>query len=122
MTRHDVFFAHHEQFFAVDLDGLAGVLAEQDAVADFDVERTNLAVFETLAFADGYDFALIGLFGCGVRESRCRTAVLRSSSRRLTITRSCKGRSFIRYFSSLLKLENGPTSFVSTQNERVLII
>jgi hypothetical protein len=33
---HDVFLAHHEQFFAVDLDGLPGVLAEQNAVADLD--------------------------------------------------------------------------------------
>src|ERR1700709_1863425 len=28
---HDVFFAHHEQLFALDLDGLAGVLAEENA-------------------------------------------------------------------------------------------
>src|SRR5688500_9734643 len=35
---HDVFFAHHEQFFAFDFHGLAGVFAEKHAVADFDVD------------------------------------------------------------------------------------
>ena len=65
---HDVFFAHHEQFFAFDLDGLAGVLAEQDAVADLDVEREDLAVVVNLALADGHDFALVGLFGGGVGD------------------------------------------------------
>jgi hypothetical protein len=34
--REQVFFLHDEQFVAVDLDGLAAVLAEQDAVADLD--------------------------------------------------------------------------------------
>ena len=43
-----------------------GILAEQDLVADLDVERAHLAVFEDLALADGHDFALVGLLGGGV--------------------------------------------------------
>ena len=38
-TADEVFFAHHQELVAVDLDGLAAVLAEQDPVADLDVER-----------------------------------------------------------------------------------
>jgi hypothetical protein len=90
---HDVFFAHDEQFLAIDLDGLAGVLAEQNAVTHLDVHR-DLAVLVTLARADGQDFALIGLFGGGSGMT-IPEAVLRSASRRLTITRSCKGRIFM---------------------------
>src|SRR5689334_6595982 len=65
---HDVFFAHHEQLFAVDLDGAAGVLAEEDLVADFHVDRKELAVFIFLARADGEDLALVGLLGGGVGD------------------------------------------------------
>ena len=50
---HDVFFAHHEQFFAFDLDGLAGIFAEQNLVADLHVQRTDFAVFADFAFANG---------------------------------------------------------------------
>jgi hypothetical protein len=60
---HDVFFAHDEQFLAIDLDGLAGVLAEQHAVADLQRHRADLAVVLDLAGADGLDFALVGLLG-----------------------------------------------------------
>src|SRR5690349_984487 len=58
---HDVVFAHHQIFGALDLDRLARVLSEQDAVADFHVERAHLAVFQNLAVADRDDFALVGL-------------------------------------------------------------
>ena len=44
----------------------AAVLAEEDLVADLDVERTDLAVLENLAFADRYDLSLHGLFGRGI--------------------------------------------------------
>ena len=59
---HDVFFTHDQDFLAIDLDGLAGVLAEQNAVADLDVESDLLAVVVALARADGHDFTLGGLF------------------------------------------------------------
>src|SRR5579885_2384026 len=55
---HDVLFPHHEQLLAVDLDFRAAVLAEEDLVADLDVERTDLAVFENLAVADRDDLPL----------------------------------------------------------------
>src|SRR5450432_3973570 len=48
---HDVFLAHDHKLFAVDLDLASAVLAEQDLVADFYIERTDRAVFENLAFA-----------------------------------------------------------------------
>jgi hypothetical protein len=59
----EVFFAHHQQLIAIDLDGLAAVLAEQDPVADADVQRNEIALVIALARADGQDFTLIGLFG-----------------------------------------------------------
>ena len=65
---HDVFFAHHQQLVAFDLDGLAGVLAEQHTVADFHVERNQLALVVFLAGADGDDLALVGLFSGGVGD------------------------------------------------------
>ena len=46
---HDVFFAHDQRFLAIDLDALAGVLAEQHAVAHLHVDGNVLAVFIALA-------------------------------------------------------------------------
>src|SRR5581483_11397796 len=63
---HNVFLSHDDQLLAVDPDFRAAVLAEEDLVADLDVERTDLAVFENLAFADRYDLSLHGLFGRGI--------------------------------------------------------
>ena len=92
---HDVFLAHDEEFIALHLHGLAGILAEQHLVAGLDVERDQLAVVVLLALADGDDFALVGFLGRGVGITM-PPAVLRSSSMRLTMTRSCNGRIFIR--------------------------
>nr|CUV23397.1 conserved protein of unknown function [Ralstonia solanacearum]CUV38470.1 conserved protein of unknown function [Ralstonia solanacearum]CUV60263.1 conserved protein of unknown function [Ralstonia solanacearum] len=73
---HDVFFAHDQQFLAIHLHGLAGVLAEQHAVANLDVQRDRVALVVFLARADSQHFALIRLFcggvgnddaGCGLR-------------------------------------------------------
>src|SRR5665213_2754886 len=63
---HDVFFAHDHELFAVDLDLGSAVLAEQDLVADFYIERTDRAVFENLAFADRDDLSLHRLLCGGV--------------------------------------------------------
>src|ERR1700749_3746079 len=63
---HDVFFAHDHQVFAVDLDLSSAVLAEQDLVADLDVQWTHLTVFENLALTYCYDLALYRLFGRGI--------------------------------------------------------
>src|SRR5438067_2817643 len=67
---HDVFFAHDQQLFAVDLDGLAGVLAEQDAVADFHFQRTNVAVLLHFAVAHGENLTLVRLFCRCVRNDQ----------------------------------------------------
>src|SRR5262249_48815019 len=49
---HDVFLAHDEVLGAFDLHSAPRVLSEQDAVADFDVERLALPVLVPLARAD----------------------------------------------------------------------
>src|SRR6195256_2725479 len=59
----EVFFAHHQQFVAVDLDGLAAVFAEQDAIAHLDVQGDEIALVIALARADGQDFTLVRLLG-----------------------------------------------------------
>lgn len=65
---HDVFFAHYQKFVAVNFDGLTSVFAEENFVADFDVWRVLLAAVVALARAYGQHFALIRLFGGGVRD------------------------------------------------------
>src|SRR5580698_9650576 len=72
---HDVFFAHHEQFVAVDLDGLACVLAEQDAVTHLHVECDLCTLVVTLARADCQNFALIRLFCCGFGDHDARRSL-----------------------------------------------
>src|SRR5205814_1960483 len=64
--REDLVLAHDEEFLAIELDFLAGVLAEQDGVARLDVERHALAIIFGLAVADGDDLALLRLFLGGV--------------------------------------------------------
>src|SRR5579863_97393 len=63
---HNILLAHHNQFFSVDTHLGAAVLAEENLVADLDVEGTDLTVFENLALADRYDLSLHGLFGRGI--------------------------------------------------------
>src|ERR1700691_2580572 len=63
---HDVFFAHDHEIFTVDLDLGSAVFAEQDLVADLDIQRTDRAVFENLAFTDRHDLSLHRLFCRGV--------------------------------------------------------
>src|SRR5208283_1743570 len=65
---HDVFFAHDHQFFAIHLDFSTAVLAEEDLVADLDVERTHCAVFEDLALADSQNFSVDRLLGGRIRD------------------------------------------------------
>jgi len=82
MTGHDVFLAHHEEFFAIDFHFRAAVLAEQNVVAGFDVERANIAVLKDLALADSDDFALDG-FSVAESGITIPPGEVRSSSRRL---------------------------------------
>src|SRR5229473_1473667 len=65
---HDVGFLHDQQFLAVELDLGARPLAEQNAVADLEVDRDQLAGFVTAAWTDRGDFALRGLFLGAVRN------------------------------------------------------
>ena len=57
----DVFLAHDEVFLAIDLDLGARVLAEEDLVADLDVERDEFAVVVDLTLAGG-DKILFGKY------------------------------------------------------------
>src|SRR5579859_5629930 len=63
----DLFLAKNEVLFVVEFDFRAAVLAEQNAVACFHIQRDQLALL-ALAGADGDDFTLHGLFFCGVRD------------------------------------------------------
>src|SRR4051812_38737249 len=64
----EILFAHHQELVAVDLDGLAAVLAEQDAVTDLHVHGDDVALVGALARPDRQDFALIRLFGGSVGD------------------------------------------------------
>src|ERR1700723_3568492 len=59
-----VFFQDHV-FLVVNLDVIAAVLAEQNAIADFHVERDAFALL-ALSGADSYDFTLLRFLFCGV--------------------------------------------------------
>src|SRR5690606_9014587 len=65
----DFVLAHHQQVFAVNLDGVAaGVRTEYNLVTDLDGERAHFAVVQHSAGAHGNDFALIRLRGGGTRQ------------------------------------------------------
>src|ERR1700760_1351474 len=66
---HDVFFAHDHQLVAIHLHFGTAVLTEQNLVADFDVERANLAILQNLALTDGHYLAEDRLFGRGIRDN-----------------------------------------------------
>src|ERR1700761_9017993 len=63
---HDVGLLHDQEILAVDLDLGARPLAEQDAVADLDVDRNKLAGFVAATRADSDDFTLGGLLLGGI--------------------------------------------------------
>src|SRR5918993_1745134 len=63
---HDVGLLHDEEVLAVDPDLRAGPLAEQDAVADLDVEGLDLAVLVARPGADGDHLAFLRLLLGGV--------------------------------------------------------
>src|SRR3712207_4261654 len=73
---HDVGLLHDEEVLAVDADLGAGPLAEQDAVADLDVERLDLAVLVARAGADGDDLALLRLLLGGVGDDDAALGLL----------------------------------------------
>src|SRR6266849_8832823 len=63
-----VILLHDEVLLPLQLDLLARILAEQDPVARFDVERDPLAVVVHLPVADGGDRALLRLLFGAVRD------------------------------------------------------
>src|SRR6478752_10674133 len=63
---HHVALLHDQEILAVDLDLGARPFAEQDAVADLDVDRDELAGFVAATGADGDDFTLGRLLLGGV--------------------------------------------------------
>src|SRR6185295_17464183 len=73
---HDVALLHDQEIFTVDLDLGARPLAEQDAVADLEVDRDQLAGFVAATRADGGDFALGGLFLGTVRNDDAASGLL----------------------------------------------
>src|SRR5690606_27817741 len=65
----DFVLAHHQQVFAVDLDGVAAaVRAEHHLVTDLDGQRANFAVVQDFAGTDGDDFTLVRLLGGRARQ------------------------------------------------------
>src|SRR5690242_6171296 len=60
--RQHFLFPHDEVFLAVELDLLAGILAEEDRVAGADVQGDPLAIVLGLAASGRDDLALLGLF------------------------------------------------------------
>src|SRR5690606_30786450 len=61
-------FLHHQVLGAVELDLGAGVLAEQDLVADLHLRGADAAVVEHLALAHGDDLTLDRLLGSRIRD------------------------------------------------------
>src|SRR3954463_13663696 len=60
--------AHDEVLLTIELDFLAGILAEEDLVARFDIERDSLAVVLGLALAGGNHLALLRFFLGGIGD------------------------------------------------------
>ena len=63
-ARHDaenLFFAHDDEIFTIQLDLSTGVLAKQNVIAFLNRERKYLSFVVALAASNGYDFALGGL-------------------------------------------------------------
>ena len=55
----DIFLAHDQVVLVIHSDFIAGIFSEQDAIADFDIEGDQLAVFESLTTPDGHDFGFL---------------------------------------------------------------
>src|SRR5688572_20091946 len=64
----DFVLAHDQELFAVDFDFGTAVFAEENAIADLHVEGLAAAVFLVFTFADGNDFAFLGLLFGSVRD------------------------------------------------------
>src|ERR1017187_7400850 len=67
--RVDVALFDDEELFPIELNFLAGVLAVEHLIADFNVHRDGFAIVGDAAGANGHDFTLIGLLFGGVRQN-----------------------------------------------------
>src|SRR5947209_1984200 len=65
---HNVALFHYEVLDAIDLDLGARPLAEEDAVADPNVDGDKLAALVAAARSNGDDLALLRLLLCGIRN------------------------------------------------------
>ena len=54
----DVVFAHDEEFFTINLDGIAGVLTENYGIANFHRQCAGFAIFEDTTITNCENFAL----------------------------------------------------------------
>src|SRR5581483_10646319 len=63
------FFAHDDEFFAIQLDLCAGILAEQNAVAFLHIQRADLPFFADFALAHRNDLALLRLVLGGIGDN-----------------------------------------------------
>src|SRR5271169_990899 len=73
---HDVALFHDQELLTVELDFGARPLAEQNAVANLEIDRDQLAGFVAATRADGGDFALRGLFLGTVRNDNAASCLL----------------------------------------------
>src|SRR6516162_1055087 len=75
---HDVALLSHDEILAVDFDLGSRPLSEQHSVANFDIQRTELAVIVPGVGPGGNDFALHWLFlgGIGDNNTACRFLLL----------------------------------------------
>src|ERR1700733_7334212 len=65
--REDLVFLENHEFLVVDLDVVAAIFAEKDAIAYLYVESDGVTLLIDFAGAYGDDFALLGFLFCRVR-------------------------------------------------------
>jgi hypothetical protein len=72
----NIVLAHDQELCAFDLDLYAAVLAEEDLVALFDVNRNNRSVLTNLALADSDNTAALWTLLSGIWEDDSPAALL----------------------------------------------
>src|SRR6516225_4511870 len=73
---HDVALLHDQKLLAIDLNLGARPLAEQHAVANFEIDRDQLAGLVAATGPNGDDFALVGLFLSRVGNNNAASSLL----------------------------------------------
>ena len=77
----DIFLAHDQMLFAVNIYFRSSVLAEKHAIVDFDIEWDDLTVVIQLALPDSDNLSLLWFFfrGIGNNESPLVFPLLQSA-------------------------------------------